>query len=345
MKKTIALCALFISLQASAGILVVEYKSDDASFKHANHVEHIACANLFEAYCQILYTKVYLEEFINEFNNKVSDKKVVNMSFGYYEPLDSIYGGGKSSMINPAKAEQGLKDFHKQNDNFLNLFSQHSDKLFTIAAGNGHPVVGLLSVPLGDMYPAYPNMYNADNVMKVAAVEDGNVFKLADYSNYSLWNVDIAAVVERGVDNRYIEGTSFSAPSVAKMANKILEAYPSIKSTELKEIFMKSVYIKDITAAIDVTKDFLINQDRSFAFRVHNRFHYGQREEIRAEVKDVILVKSGGIANFETALSCAKFFQESMSIEDACLKSQSIHFERSQEELNQLSQLWNIRNI
>lgn len=345
MKMIVALYFLIVSMQTYSNILVVEYKSKNDSFTHARHVEHIACENLIESKCISLYTKVYLDEFINKFNKLASNKKVINMSFGYYEPEGSRYGGGKASMVNPEKAKQGLKDFHIQNDNFLNLFAQHADKLFLIAAGNGHPTVGLNAVPLGDMYLSYPNIYNGDNIIKVAAVQDENTFKLAKYSNYSLWNVDIAAIVERGVDNRYIEGTSFSAPSVAKMANKILEKYPEVNSYELKEILMKSSYIKDIAAAISITNDYLVNGDKSFAYRVHNRFHYGQREEIRAEVKDVMLVKSGGIANFKAALSCAKFFQESLSVEDACLKSQALHFQRSEEELRQLSVLWRVRNI
>jgi len=349
MKKT-SLITLMTLLSSSvlSNVLVVEYKEAKTSFEHARHVEHIACKGLEAKECDSLYTKVYLEEFLELFDHKAKDKNVINMSYGYYKPHALLFPGGKASMISEEKAKKGIADFYQQNKNYKEMFAKYSNKFFAIAAGNGHPKTGPNPIPVSESFASYPTIYNADNIMKVAAVDNTDDFKLADYSNYSLWNVDIAAVVEKGVNDRLIKGTSFSTPSLSNMADKIRTEFSEITASELKEIFMKTAYIKDITAAIKLTMDHLVLGDESLAAKIHNTFHLKKRKAFREQKGDVLLVKSGGIANFETARLCAKFYTQAegeLSVEESCLYAQRETYKRSERELSDLSYLWSIRRF
>lgn len=348
MKLLSLLLSLCTFLTAQANILVIEYKGEEATFEHAQHVEHIACENLDKSQCSSLYTVVYLDQFVEEFYAKIGAKKVVNMSFGFYRPMSMKFPGGKESYLSREKIDQGIEDFHKQNSNFKQLFADNKDKIFVIAAGNGHPDFGPKAVPLGKMYPAYPNIFNTENTLKVAAIDDDKPEELADYSNYSLWTVDVAAIVERGVNNKLIKGTSFATPSVSKMIGKISRRYPHLSGSQLKEIIMKSVYIHNIEDTIRITENHMMLGEESLAHKIHHTFHYGDREKLRAQKGEVLLVRSGGIANFKTAMMCADLFHsisKDLSITEACLKAQRLNYKRTQEELNKLRDLWTLRNL
>lgn len=97
-----------------------------------------------------------------------------------------------------------------------------------------------------DLFPVYPGAYNLDNIISVAAMNRFD--QLADFSNFGLNNVDIAAPGEEiystssGADDEYAElgGTSQATPYVAGVGALILSVFPELSVGEVRGRILSS---------------------------------------------------------------------------------------------------------
>lgn len=94
-----------------------------------------------------------------------------------------------------------------------------------------------------DVVPYFPANYELDNVVSVAAIDNGG--NLAQFSNYGLNMVDIAApgrnILGLTPDGlRSWSGTSMAAPYVTGVAALIKSEIPTISAVEIKERLIKT---------------------------------------------------------------------------------------------------------
>ncbi len=339
-------------------VLVLEYKAPEDDTHHGESVEHIACKNS-NVDCEIFYTELFLEDFKNEIKDILPQTTVVSMSFGFQRPEFASGGGPRSRRGSAPVVDQEAEreKFRNQKKNLQDMFFNNQDIVFTIAAGNGYfigptPTKG---VPLSKRFAVYPAYSEGDNLLKVAAVDglDVNFASLTQqsiepYSNYSLWNVDVAAIVEENHEGERINGTSFAAPYVARLVGEIREDHPNLRPVEVKEIIMKSSYVKNLGRAIWASEDYKEKGEDSVVFKVHNERNVHRRNEYKDEIGDILLVKSGGVVVPEAAHLCARIYKEAvglLSIENACLESQKHILYANRYRIDSLKKLWKLRGI
>lgn len=138
------------------------------------------------------------------------------------------------------------KDIDKVARNFVNAMNEQQEKyyikaspntLFVFAAGND----GLNN----DEFPSAPNNIVAENLISVAATDSTN--KLADFSNYGLRTVDVAAPGVQilssipGGGEMKVSGTSQAAPYVSNVASRILEENSTLTAGQVKAILIGTV--------------------------------------------------------------------------------------------------------
>lgn len=111
-----------------------------------------------------------------------------------------------------------------------------ADQLFIAAAGNDGRDI--------EENPAYPASYELPNIISVAALDARG--DLADFSNYGLTRVDLAApgvgiysTVPGGFDT--YNGTSMATPHVSGVAALVLSANPGMSALDLKSKILSSV--------------------------------------------------------------------------------------------------------
>jgi subtilisin family serine protease len=114
---------------------------------------------------------------------------------------------------------------------------KNSNSVFIAAAGND----GLNN----DTTPSYPASYELPNILSVAAIN--NQGNLADFSNYGVAGVDVAAPGESilstvpGNSYEYFNGTSMATPHVSGVAALILSKNLSTTPTTIKDNIVKTV--------------------------------------------------------------------------------------------------------
>ena len=325
---------------------VLELINENADYSHGNHVLWIACHNKTtskitnETTCQVDYFNDLLN--VDNFFNEVS---VVNMSFTYeLTPYPILPPFLEDSDFQEDKYKKDKIEFEKNKKTFLNIIENNPKTLFTIAAGNGMRIGAFQSkgVALGASAQIYPALINTDNTLKVAAVNSS--FQLADYSNFGLEFVDIAAVPENNQNGDFVMGTSFAAPVVARIADELRTLEPNLDPLTTKKILMRSCFISKIDAAIKGTIDLIKNGRNSKVYWAQYRKNRLKRIELANEIGNFMLVKSGGFLVPEVARKCLYYYQQGNALDEACLKAQKEIFNVVIDE-NKIKKLWKLRGI
>lgn len=136
------------------------------------------------------------------------------------------------------------------------------ETLFVIAAGNDGSD--------NDKLPVFPAVIRAENTITVAATKGNS--SLADFSNYGINSVDIAApgvaILSSvpSVDHKKLvpmSGTSMATPYVVGVSAKVKDINPKLKPAEIKFILMGTVDHKDWLKT-KVISSGVINPDRAY---------------------------------------------------------------------------------
>ena len=121
------------------------------------------------------------------------------------------------------------------------MFKMAPQTLFVIAAGN--------DTSNNDLFPDFPSNVEAPNKIVVTATLGFR--KLADFSNFGMSKVDVAApgvgITSSAPTNTYIalSGTSQAAPYVTNTISLIKDLNPNLAAIEIKEIILRTVDVKD----------------------------------------------------------------------------------------------------
>lgn len=190
---------------------------------------------------------------------------VANCSYGTgYPQAEAIATQllSKLFLFSPPK-----KDIAKVARNFINAMNDQQEKyyikaapntLFVFAAGND----GLNN----DEFPTAPNNIVADNLIAVAATD--GISKLADFSNYGIKTVDVAApgvsILSSipGGGEFSVSGTSQAAPYVSNVASRVVEANPALTPGQVKKILIETVSKMDFLKG-KVKSGGMVNVDRA----------------------------------------------------------------------------------
>lgn len=336
-----------------SNILALEHLEEgDEDLSHSEDVLHIACKGA-QSDCSVFYVDLIDRKVQPRLEEKMDAFSVINLSLGFQRPVP------KSNPHLPPKPEErtyeeSLELFKEQKAVLEEIFQKFPQSLFTIAAGNGFEIKGLYTkgVPLSSRYQVYPAYMSGSNLIKVTSINTNSLslkfyedYIVDDYANYSLWTVDLAAAVEKNSQGEVIRGTSFAAPYVARVASQIRDKRPNLSPQEVKEILMKSAYVKNLSRAIEVTQDYLEKGEESMAYQVHLEKSRKKRLEM-LEKMNVLFVKSGGFLVPDVAQTCADLYQPLLvSIEEACLEAHQRVLGASQKRQAQLRILWKLREL
>lgn len=136
------------------------------------------------------------------------------------------------------------------------------ETLFVIAAGNDGSD--------NDKLPVFPAIVRAENALTVAASKGNS--SLADFSNYGIQSVDIAApgvAIMSSVpslDRKKVlpmSGTSMATPYIVGVAAKIKDINPALKPAQIKAILMGTVDVKDWLKT-KVISSGVVNPERAY---------------------------------------------------------------------------------
>ena len=223
MKTLLLIMAALFSMSSQAKLLVYELIDDDDAY-HGTSVTQIACRNLVYK-CETFYSENLSPEDLKAVESEFKDGDVINMSFGFQKPKPSRRGYfPRESSYDPyvTDEEKPLR-FNAEVAEFKRVITENTENLFVAAAGNGYDMgpMTTLGVPLGDNYLIYPAVITKKNLISVAAIDasvvtDKTDYRIADYSNYSVDTVDVAAPVEPNDDGEITTGSSFAAPFVSR---------------------------------------------------------------------------------------------------------------------------------
>jgi hypothetical protein len=301
--------------------------------------------------------KDFLREEYASFQDELDQAQVVNLSLGYQIPTVSQSSfqeiGGNGPVLS---FDQLMENYHVRSQLFQDMFALYQDTLFVAAAGNGFNIGGMSTagIPLTQRYQVFPAFYEHPNLVKVASVNSNRLehdsletYQLADYSNYSVFRVELAAPVETSEKGEVLSGTSFAAPYVTRLSYKLKQGLPHLTPAQLIELMIKSSYVINLERAIWITQDWLTNGENSALGKLEASASFAQREAARQELGHVMLVKSGGPVVSEVALKSALLLSQNpeLSIEDACLSAQAEVLAASPERLEQLISFWRFRGL
>lgn len=335
-------------------LVSLEVDEVGVEFDHAKYVNLVACGSFKNAdSCWALKKKDFLDLDMADVDNAVAQSKVINMSFAYQQPPKPTPHRREGS----GNEQNEYEKYYQRKENIEGVIKNNPNKLFVVAAGNGFNIAGLQTkmTPLSRSFPVYPALFNYTNMIKVTSLDTAEVIKeklefyvIDDYANYSIFHVDVAAPVEtllmKDEDGKIIKGTSFAAPYVSRLADKIQYELPGISPEEVREIFLRSCYVKNIDRAIWVTEDYVAQKEQSVIHKVHVMRNRKKREALLEEVSDIMLVKCGGPLVESVVEACtANYKNQNISIEQACLQAQKNQFPESY--TAKLPKFWSLRKI
>lgn len=196
---------------------------------------------------------------------KLEGARVANCSFGTgYKQVKGMFGPLLNKIFGrtlpDAEMNEYIQAFIQANidsssDSFVNA---SPNTLFVIAAGND----GMNN----DLFPASPANIKTGNAITVAATD--GLSKLASFSNYGEKMVDIAApgVAIRsaipGGEYVHLSGTSQAAPHVANVAGQVLDANPTLTSSDVRRVLMDTVDLKPFLTG-KVASGGIVNLERA----------------------------------------------------------------------------------
>lgn len=245
----------------------------------------------------------------------------VNMSFVF-----AVHWSGRNAG-DPHKSFEGAYRAVKK------VIKENKDTLFIVAAGNSFSNVspkvdnGSIGINVDKRTRLYPVAFEFDNILSVGAIDADQIttselpnYKIANYSNYGLKNVDVLAPgtgVELARPGNHTtitdKGTSFATPYVSNLMTRLSHTARHLHVSQLKELVMKTVYIPDL----DLASEVLIHHPLvSHKLRV-------VRDAFFAKYPKFFPVKSGGIVFPERAIATAKLLakDKKLSVENAVLQT------------------------
>lgn len=346
------LFSLFCS-PAFSRVLIFEYL-DEAFPEHAEMVQQIACRE-DSANCSIYrFSNLHEERQQERAIKQIGESLVVNMSFAVslrQRPVFDYKTDYSKALAQYDEDNNVLRQSFRFLEELVNSFPE---VLFVAAAGNGEDLgmVQGLGYNITEQQPMYPALIQAENMLTVAAIDQQPGFSkpiekvvLTDYSNYSLQRVDLASPVAPMTDGSFYEGTSFSAPWVANIGDRILRQF-QLEASEVKEVLMKSCRVKNIDAAIKASERLRQEGMNSIVGRALTARNPKERREALIQIGDILLVKSGGILDEQLALRCAEIAsQGQVSVAGSCLQAHRERFEISDTEVEKLKTLWAVREF
>jgi hypothetical protein len=352
------LIVILFSMSANSKILVLEYRGEDQDESHGKSVESIACQKNLEN-CYTYFTSLFNPETLKFINNENKNYfSAINMSFALEKPTFKVGLTFKLSNTEyyseKNNYQNSLKNYNEGVSTLKEMFELNSESLFVSASGNGQTIAGLNTkgVAIDESIELYPSAFSYANLIKVASINLSEInptnipnYQLTDYSNFGLEFVEVAAPVEPDYTGHVINGTSFAAPFISRLADEIKSINPKLNPASIKEILMKSCDVKNIDQALIASMDL---KDKGKDSEVYQAmFHKKRRirQELQKKIGDIILVKCGGVVLKEVAIQCAMNSLEDMNIHNSCLEAQQKIRTLSNKDLFKLEKFWDIRGL
>lgn len=221
------------NLPAESSTSMTAYTRPDS---HGTHVAHIATRDL-EGVALIGFGGDYTRAaYINQISAflKQHKVKVVNISIGL--PKDN-------------KDDLGLRDGIRAHERMVR---DNPETLFVVAAGNEGMDIDVFA------NKQYPASIDAPNVLKVGSLETNRIepgkwlqYVMSPWSNIGKRSVDILApgadISAARLGGGYVvhSGTSMASPYMAREAARLWMKFPSLKATQVREIFIRSARVMD----------------------------------------------------------------------------------------------------
>ena len=354
MGRLVVFLLLFLfQIHTWASLLILEVETLNDTLEHAQDVSHIACRDLDPDQCVLLQGEKFLFAEYQNFQEFLPQAKVANMSLGFQHPVSNSnhHDGGDDG---PTYSDQ-LDEYLERSKVFKEMITSYPNTLFVAASGNGYNLKVLWTdgVPLSSRFPMSPAFYQMNNLVSVSSLNTDRIsyseidnYKIADYANYSLLNVELAAPVEKNSKGEEIRGTSFAAPYVSRLAHRLMLRNPNLSPLEVKELLMKSSFIIQIDRALEVTQDWLDKGSESMIARLESADNLVDRENALQEIGPIMLVKSGGPLVEEVAEICEILNRETgLSIEKSCLLAQQKVFGFNLSHIKKIQRLWQMRQF
>jgi hypothetical protein len=203
----------------------------------------------------------------------------------------TFFGG---DLADPSQFEKAKNYIHKKNIRFVNssigfvsdyrpnspafkirkilyeLATENPQTLIFAAAGNKKSNIDNLE---NDLWPA---AMPVKNKIAIAALDTAfldrmklNDHKIADYSNYGPWSVDVAAPGTDFIGANFANGwekasgTSMATPWAMNIAMRMTEINPALTALQVKEILMKTAYVPSLENPFPVRSGGFILPERA----------------------------------------------------------------------------------
>jgi subtilisin family serine protease len=360
-----SLIFLFSSL-SHAQITVLEYKAKDDDLLHGKSVHWIACQTNMQS-CTLQYVEEMNDPaFVETFLSQLTKTHVVNMSFAIQKPPPPSDRPTYARFVavereENTKYESVIAEYERDSKTLTDWIRKHPKVLFVAAAGNGIPLSGgfqAKGVALNEKTLLYPQILSEPNLVKVASINLSSFdirqpqsYQLADYSNYGLDLVDVAAPVEANQEGLFQGGTSFAAPYVTRLVDDINKRSPTLTAPQVRQVLLRSCHIQDVKKAIWATEDLEQNGAESVVYQAMYHRKRMEREQLQqGPLSGVLLVACGGVISEDLALRCAELIEKrganhTAGVDDACAFAHSELLGLNREQSSDLKTLWRLRHL